>query len=1175
MCKLAEDVKQRLFNLIVKWNLIPLTDDEKQQGILQSLSLSRVGLTSRDIARRMGLRASEINHTLLEMQSRGLIERRGARWKSKSIQLTAGQISENNWRERKSRNTVSTVIVPSKGAIGSTPKVVEKPDSDRASIAIGNSRWAEFRRLCLYYAECVRLDQRSSIHAKAEEENEQVVCLEGNLPDADSLQIRTSSRWQKFMQAAATSEYLFIGYPLHRYRWKEPNSGDAIDFVSPIFVVPCKFAIENFDIQLEFLGSPRINEGWLERRFRNVEERKAFLTLVGNATADRDDEIGEQLNWKQCAQLLNHYYQDWEVEPLDPTRLASWPPLSNLSKDGIYNRAGLLVPRKLRYTNRLYEELTQLAHYISDDMLDRTALRTVFPHQLRKSSQPLNEQDCEDDSTTFTALSTASPLMLNAEQNAALKASASEKLSIVVGPPGTGKSRVVAATLSRQAIAGHQALFASRNHQALEAVVPSVNAITDPWPFMLRLARPWGAAIDHSLQVALSTLISSSQEVDDRRAVQLRRRLEERLNLRCNKTDQLEEIIRIRADIAIELFEWEDCLRAVPKEFRSSFRGELNAPSLESLLDCLRRIQGPGPARLSLRWLIKWIRYQMTWKRSLHQARQLDSCLRELFDTERILPAAPRDVKSNLCNYFARCLEFWRPLLQANERAVALLRLRSSLEEMPDLDSLCRELHALSIEAAQLTDDLCRNFAMTTGAGISSEERRDLDEVLKAIANQSGIDDEDARRQWERALRKAIHILLKHFPLMATTNLSVGRDIALEPGAFDLLIVDEASQCDVASVIPLLYRARRAMIVGDPMQLEHVTSLSAATDRLLRKQFRVDSDHLQRFSYRATSMFSLANSSPAVGCRTTLQQHHRCHPSIAEYCSDSFYKGNWIVLTDRRGEVGMKWTHVSDDSQPAPGGGATSRAQLAVLTDELQRLAAAGYNGTVGVVTPFRRQADLMRDRLHQVLDNSIVERWRLLVNTADGFQGDERDTVLLSLVAGPHLTSGSLGFLAAGPNRFNVAVSRAKHLLHVFGDKDWAIGCSIGHIRQLADACDRALQVPSKYDPENFRKDLVGPVWEPALAEALRAAGLPFFQQYPAGGRYLDFALMKSTLKLNVEVDGETYHRSATGGRVVQDIRRDQVLIADGWVVKRFWVYELREDMKRCVNEIAQSYEN
>lgn len=1120
------------------------------------------------------MRVSEVNKALLELQSQGLVQRSGAKWKSKgSVQAGGGHITSVQNLDGESRrvrqSSVATVSErPTLG--GMTNEEHRKSGFVAPKIDIAASRWADFRRLCLYYAECVRLDQRSSIHAKSNEENEEIVCLEGRLANAESLVVRTSETWQKFMQGVATSDYLFVGYPLHKYRWKDSNSGQTIDFVSPVFVVPCKFKIAGVNLHIEFLGTPRINEGWLERRLKNTEERKAFLTLMGNISASSDDEAEEWLDWNQGAQLLNHYYGDWLAEPLDPSRLGAWPPLKDLPKDGIYNRAGLLIPRKWRYTSKLHGELITLAHEVQDEQLDQTALRTLFPHQETAYSKLIREVSTEGDNLT---LATASPLMLNAEQNDALEASASDQLTVVVGPPGTGKSRVVAATLARQAITGSHALFASRNHQALEAVVPGVNAITDPWPLMLRLARPWGAAVDHSMQSALATLVSSDQEPDERRYEQLRRRLGDRLAARKQLSDKLNASIRLRDDITVELFDWEDSLKAVPDLLRSGFRWQIAAPALHEVAACLGYVSPPGAAKLSLKWLAAWLRFKLSWRKSLAAARCLDANLRQLFDTSQQLPPAPCGELQPLCEYFAKCLEFWQPVVKANERAAKLQTLRTSLAKLPALDTLCRDLHCLTVEIVQITDDLCREVALATGAGISNEERCDLDEVLKAISNQSAIDDEAAKNQWERALRKAIPILLRHFPLMATTNLSVQRDFSLEPGAFDLLIVDEASQCDVASVIPLLFRSRRVMVVGDPMQLQHVTSLSTATDRLLRQQFRVDSDSLQRYSYRATSMFSLANTSPSIGRRTTLRQHHRCHPNIAEYCSESFYKGNWIVLTEERGDRGLQWTQIADDSQPAPGGGAVSEAQLDAITKELQRLGSEGYEGTVGVVTPFRRQADLLRDRLHQSLDKSLVDRWRLLVNTADGFQGDERDTVLLSLIAGPNLTSGSHGFLAAGPNRFNVAVSRAKRLLHVFGDKNWAASCNIAHLRLLAEACDRAALTPLKYDPENYRKDLVGPVWEPALAEAMRKAGLPFYQQYPACGRYLDFALMREGLKLNVEVDGEAYHRSAAGGHVVQDIRRDQVLIAAGWKVKRFWVYELRENMQQCVQNISACF--
>jgi very-short-patch-repair endonuclease len=93
-------------------------------------------------------------------------------------------------------------------------------------------------------------------------------------------------------------------------------------------------------------------------------------------------------------------------------------------------------------------------------------------------------------------------------------------------------------------------------------------------------------------------------------------------------------------------------------------------------------------------------------------------------------------------------------------------------------------------------------------------------------------------------------------------------------------------------------------------------------------------------------------------------------------------------------------------------------------------------------------------------------------------------------------------------------------------------------------------------------------------MANALREAGLPFQQQYPACGFFLDFALFREDFKLNVEVDGETHHRTGSGARRLSDIYRDQILKATQWTVVRFWVKELREDMDSCIDKIRSIYQ-
>ena len=1154
---------------------VSLSDSE--QKILQRLSGRSVGMTARELARFLKSRPSDVNQDLLRLQQEGQVALRNGKWCAVHARADLGSNVSSGAESLSSGQPISVgrQTVPSPNDQPSARRSqpihsVDKPS--KLSLDRRGSRWSTFRRLCDYYAECVRLDQRSSISATAEDEFESVVCIDGALPHSQELRIRTREAWHKWVRKVPEDDYVFVGYPLQRYRWRDTTKSEDVDFVTPVFILPCRARLDATELELEAVGPIRVNEGWLERRLKDLDQRRTFLELCGTDSGGEDGI--NATTWYECARLLSHFYHDWCAENLDTNQLRSTPPLVELKKDGIYNRAGLFLSKKLKYTSKLYGELLELANEIPDHLLDQSALAQFFPHG---SGEPLESQSAESrEEAESPNLVGAQVLTMNHEQLQATKAAAESVLSIVVGPPGTGKSRVVAAVLAQQALLGRSALLASRNHQALEAVVPRVNALSEPWPIMLRLARPWGAPVDMSMHAAIDQLVSSDLAGDREHLNKIKTALAGRIAEHQEASLTVARLGELRDSLRKRVFEFDEVMRRIPEPFQSiacQYHQDLpDEAAVQSVVNLLAE-------RESFRWSIQWIWNRLfeakRWRAGVHRAVSIDASMKRVFDKTGSLPTPASSISPEMVAYCRQVIEFWRPMVTANSASKAMHELRTALDALPPTDQACRREHDAAQEVAKLSAECFFELAKQSGAEISDEERSLLANILATIANRSALDTEADHRRWSEAMRKAFPIFLKHFPLAATTNLSVRRDISLQPAFFDLLVIDEASQCDVASVIPLLFRARRTMIVGDPMQLSHVTSLSPETDRHLRRQFGVDDIDLERFSYRTSSLFHLANTSPTVNSRVSLRQHHRCHPSIAAYCSETFYKGSWTVLTEDTGKRGILWTDVSDDSQPAAGGGAVSQAQIYSICAEVERLAASGYAGTLGVVTPFRQQANRLRDAIHQTVPHVFVVGSRLLVDTADGFQGDERDVVLFSLVGGEDLTEGSLRFLAGGPNRFNVAVSRAKQQLHVFGDLKWARNCSIWHIKALADFCDREAAERARATETGFRADLVGPVWEPALAEAMRAAGLEFHQQYPACGRYLDFALFRDGLKLDVEVDGEAYHRSGSGDRVTDDIRRDQALIANGWTILRFWVYELREDMERCVSQIAQAVGN
>ncbi len=1144
--------------------------DIDAQKVLQRLSSRSSGLSTRDLARLLSMRPTDVNQALLSLQASGQVALRGNKWFSLGARA---DFASNAYASaaRSVRNRDDEPRPEVRRALAPDADHDPEPPLSRA-IDRRQSRWAVFRRLCDYYAESVRLDQRSSISANADDEFESIVCLDGAIPNSSRIQIRTRDTWHKWTRKITADQYLVLGYPIQRFRWRDTANAQDVDFISPVYVQSFRLRIEKTVLDLEAVGSIRINEGWLERRLKNVDERRAFIELCA-IDLDTDDGTN-QTNWSDCAQLLNHFYPDWCVERLDTNNTASTPSLTRLTKDGIYNRACLIAPPKSTYVKRLYRELLTLANDTPDNQLDQTALVHIFPHTPVDRPGPAEPSVSTDVSEIDVVGSQA--LSLNHEQMQATKAAATCGLSIIVGPPGTGKSRVVSAVLAQQALMNQSALLASRNHRALDAVVPRINAITEPWPLLIRLARAWNAPVDMSLHAAISQLVSSDLAGDLNHLTNVRAALARRISDHAVASRVVNEVGAKREALRKELFELQERLREVPEPYReASAIGYEQLPVPRELQEAVNALAEIPPFCWSLRWLWNYITNRRRNAQGLADASRIDTAMRAVFDTQGTLPKPPSNDTNQLLPFYRQAMDSWMPLTRANEKALQVRSLRRDVDSLPTTNDACKAEHDAANEVERLSVECIQEIAQQTGSSITTAERCKLANILAAIDNRSALDSEADHRRWSVAMKTAFPIFRKHYPLIATSNLSVSRDIDLQPALFDLLVIDEASQCDVASVIPLLFRARRSLIVGDPMQLSHITSLSAATDRHLRRQFGVDDIDLERFSYRSTSMFHLANTSASVQSRVSLRQHHRCHPSIAAYCSSTFYKDSWTVLTQDTGKSGLQWTDIPDDSKSANGGGAISQAQIDAICDEVKRLQDSNYRGSLGIVTPFRQQANRIRDAVHAALPHDFIQASRLLVDTADAFQGDERDVVLFSLVAGNSLPAGSLHFLTNGPNRFNVAVSRAKQLLHVFGDLNWARTSAIRHIQSLANCYDRERTERNRIIQAGFREDLVGPVWEPALATAMREAGLDFYQQYPACGRFLDFALFKHNLKLDVEVDGETHHRSANGERISDDIRRDQALSANGWTIIRFWVYELREDMARCVNAIVKTLEH
>jgi len=477
-----------------------------------------------------------------------------------------------------------------------------------------------------------------------------------------------------------------------------------------------------------------------------------------------------------------------------------------------------------------------------------------------------------------------------------------------------------------------------------------------------------------------------------------------------------------------------------------------------------------------------------------------------------------------------------------------------------------------------ITREILPEFVESRINRLSEAARSELLKLQPILRSKDGTGlGEKLKGAINRRVLDAFPFCLQALPLWAVTNLSLRRCIPLAPGAFDLAVMDEASQCDIASAIPVLFRAKRAAIIGDRFQLSHSTRLPVERDGIIFGETGFEDLESLIFRYSANSLYDLADyrlNRGGFGRKIMLREHYRCHEEIINFCSDTFYPQPLRVRTEvARLRVpagrapGIHWTHLVSPVERGTDGGCRSQGEAeACVREVISLIRERGFAGSIGIVTPFRAQKLLLRQLIEQALTSAEMARCPVLADTAHGFQGGQRDVVLMSLVLGPDTPDGSKHFLLEGTNLFNVAVSRAAAVLHVVGNLDFAEQCGIPHVVKFARYF-KAKQARQQMQS----KPPVPDKWENRLHEVLEAAGIKTIQQHPVDGRFLDLVYLDASRKINIEVDGVATHMTEAGNRGDDDLWRDLRLHAQGWEIVRFWVCQVRDHPDTCVRRIKQ----
>jgi hypothetical protein len=315
--------------------------------------------------------------------------------------------------------------------------------------------------------------------------------------------------------------------------------------------------------------------------------------------------------------------------------------------------------------------------------------------------------------------------------------------------------------------------------------------------------------------------------------------------------------------------------------------------------------------------------------------------------------------------------------------------------------------------------------------------RQTLDGTMDMLSGRAPADltADAARAAWQ-----ALFLLV---PVVSTTFASVGRLFGrLGREALGWLAVDEAGQATPQSAVGALWRCRRAVIVGDPQQLEPITTVPFRAEQAIREHYGVEEEWLTgRTSVQgvADRLNRLGTTLPGaewpvwVGAPLTI--HRRCDEPMFGLSNQIAYDGLMIEATDPA--LGRdfaaryptlpqaKWIDVSTDASQ----GNWIPAEGEEVDRILAHLEEIDFDfAQVMAIGPFRDVARQLEQR-----------RWRhrgLRAGTIHTAQGKEADIVILVLGSEP-AREGARAWAASRPNLLNVAVSRARRRLYVIGDRE------------------------------------------------------------------------------------------------------------------------------------------
>ena len=385
---------------------------------------------------------------------------------------------------------------------------------------------------------------------------------------------------------------------------------------------------------------------------------------------------------------------------------------------------------------------------------------------------------------------------------------------------------------------------------------------------------------------------------------------------------------------------------------------------------------------------------------------------------------------------------------------------------------------------------------------------------------------------------------------------------------FDIVIIDEASQSDISSLI-LLYMAKKIIIVGDDKQVSP-SDVGVNIDKInmFRRKYikgKVANDDL--YGIRA-SLYSIVSTTFQP---ISLREHFRSVPEIIGYSNKTSYDNQILPLRDSNSSIlkpaiiDYKVNGRRDEKSKI------NRVEAETIVSLIEAcLAMKEYkNSTLGVISLLGdEQAELIQDLIVKRIPATEIENHKILCGNSASFQGDERDIMFISLVDSSE-ENKSLRLVGEGVEgairkRYNVAISRAK-------DQLWIVHSIDKNNLKEGDLRKELFEYIDSLKENVFDKTAIENItasdFENEVARHLLEKNYTIKQKWRVGSYDIDMVAIYDDKKIAIECDGKTLNH--TEEEVIANLEEQEILERCGWEFIRVRASEYFRNPEKAIKDL------